>query len=75
MKSLPTLISTTNLDQILATFTANPIAGMEVNRHEDSATVYVTRRKTGKREQILSAIKIDGKEWRVMAVEGLLAPK
>ena len=75
MKSLPTLISTTNLDQILATFTANPISGMEVNRHDGVATVYATRRKTGKREQILSAIKIDGKEWRVMAADGLLTPK
>jgi hypothetical protein len=75
MKSLPTLISTTNLDQILATFTANPIAGMEVNRHEDSATVYVTRRKTGKREKILSAVTADGSQWHVVAVEGLLNPK
>jgi len=75
MKSLPTLLTTENLDQILATFTSNPIPNMEVNRHDDSATVYVTRRKTGKREQLLSAIKIDGKQWRVMAVEGLLSPK
>jgi ribosome-binding factor A len=75
MKSLPTLISTTNLDQILATFTANPISGVEVNRGDSSATVYVTRRKTGKREKILSAVTADGSQWHVMADEGLLTPK
>lgn len=75
MKSLPTLISTTNLDQILASFTANPIPGVEVNRGEDTATVYVTRRKTGKREKILSAVTADGSQWHVMAVEGMLSPK
>jgi len=77
MKSLPTLITTANLDQILATFTANPISGVEVNRNDNSATVYVTRRKTGKREKILSAVYLydDDGQWHVMADEGLLAPK
>jgi ribosome-binding factor A len=75
MKSLPTLITTANLDEILASFTANPISGVEVNRSDSSATVYVTRRKTGKREKILSAVTADGSQWHVMAVEGMLSPK
>ena len=75
MQTLPTLVTTANLDEILATFTANPISGVEVNRNDSSATVYVTRRKTGKREKILSAVTADGSQWHVMADEGLLTPK
>jgi ribosome-binding factor A len=77
MKTLPTLVTTANLDEILATFTASPIAGVEVNRGEATATVYVTRRATGKREKILSAVYLydDDGQWHVMADEGLLTPK
>tara|TARA_R110000803_G_scaffold61535_4_gene121402 strand:+ start:1237 stop:1464 length:228 start_codon:yes stop_codon:yes gene_type:complete len=75
MKTLPTLVTTANLDEILASFTTNPIPGVEVQRRDDYAAVHVTRRKTGKREEILQAIKLDHNEWHVNAVEGMLTPK
>jgi len=70
MQSLPTAVSTADLNTLLAALEKMPSA--EVNRHADIVTVTATRRATGERVKVLSAATHDGQQWHVMAVPGLI---
>lgn len=70
MKSLPTLLSTEQLEGILATLATLPSA--EVVRHPDIVTVYATRKTTGERVKVLSAAT-NSAQWHVMTVPGLVS--
>lgn len=71
MQSLPTPLSTAQLEGILATLATLPSA--EVVRHADIITVYATRKATGERVKVLSAATRNGSQWHVMAVPGLVS--
>jgi hypothetical protein len=70
MKSLPTAVSTEDLNTLLSALEQMPSA--QVNRHADIVTVTATRRATGERVKVLSAATQNGKQWHVMAVPGLI---
>ena len=70
MKSLPTLLSTAQLDALLSTIEKLPSA--TVNRHPDIITVTATKKKTGETVKVLSAATRNGSQWHVMAVPGLV---
>jgi hypothetical protein len=70
MQTLPTAVTTENLNNILASLEGLPSA--EVTRHADVVTVHATKRATGARVQVLRAVTRDGKYWHVMTVLGLL---
>jgi hypothetical protein len=72
MKSLPTPLSTAQLEGILATLAKMPSA--QVQRHADIITVTATRKTTGETVKVLSAATRDGKQWHVMTVPGLVSP-
>jgi hypothetical protein len=72
MKSLPTALTTAQLEGILASLAAMPSA--KVNRHADIITVTATKKKTGETVKVLSAATRDGKQWHVMTVPGLVSP-
>jgi len=69
MKSLPTAVTTANLNAMLSAIAKLPSA--VVNRHSDIVTVTATR-KTGETVKVLSAATSDGKLWHVMTVPGLV---
>lgn len=71
MQSLPTAVTTRNLEEILSTLETLPSA--EVTRHSDLIVAYATVKKTGKRVKVLSAATSDGLNWHVMAVQGLIS--
>jgi hypothetical protein len=71
MQTVPTLITTANLNSILATIATLPSA--EISRTDSAVTVYATRKKTQERVKVLSAVSIDN-EWHVITEPGLLAP-
>jgi hypothetical protein len=71
MKSLPTLLTTTQLEGILSSLESLPSAS--VNRHPDIITVSATRKTTGETVKVLSAATGDGVRWHVMAVPGLVS--
>ncbi len=70
MQSLPTAVTTKNLEEILSTLETLPSA--EVTRHPHLIVAYATVKKTGKRVKVLSAATTDGLNWHVMAVQGLI---
>lgn len=70
MQSLPTALTTNQLDGILATLQALPTA--QVNRHDSIVTVTATRKATGQTVKVLSAATADGHSWHVMTVPGLI---
>ena len=70
MQSLPTAVTTDNLNEILATIERLPSA--KVHRHRDIVTVTATRRSTGLTVKVLSAATVNGKDWHVMTVPGLV---
>ena len=70
MKSLPTPLSTDQLEGILATLATLPSA--EVVRHADIVTVYATRKATGERVKVLGAAT-NSAQWHVMCVPGLVS--
>ena len=72
MKSLPTPLSTAQLDALLSTIEKLPSA--TVNRHADIVTVTATRKATGETVKVLSAATRDGVQWHVMTVPGLVSP-
>jgi hypothetical protein len=72
MKALPTLLSTAQLDTLLATMAALPSA--QVNRTDGAVTVTATKRTTGQTVTVLSAA-IKGEHWTVKAVPGLIIPR
>jgi hypothetical protein len=73
MQSLPTLLTTAQLEGLLSTLATMPSAS--VNRHPDIITVTATRKKTGETVKVLSAATHDGQHWHVMAAPGLIIAK
>lgn len=71
MQSLPTALTTAQLEGILSTLATMPSA--TVNRHPDVITVTATRKKTGDTVKVLSAATSNGQQWHVMAVSGLIS--
>lgn len=71
MQSLPTAITTAQLDSLLATIERLPSA--EVTRHADIVTVHATRKATGERVKVFSAATRNGTHWHAMAVPGLVS--
>ena len=71
MQSLQTTVTTRNLNEILATIETLPTA--DITRYDDVITVYATRKATGERVKVLSAVTSDSKNWHVMTtLTGLL---
>jgi hypothetical protein len=70
MQSLPTPLTTAQLDRILSELTALPSA--TVNRHPDVITVTATRKATGQTVKVLSAVTRNGQHWHVMTAPGLV---
>lgn len=73
MESLPTPVTTDNLNKLVATLEVLPT--VEVTRHADVIKATAIKRATGKRERILSAVTRDNKYWHVMTVAGLVHTK
>lgn len=71
MQSLPTPLTTAQLDGILSELAALPTA--TVNRHADIITVTATRKATGQTVKVLSAATRNGQQWHVMAAPGLIS--
>lgn len=71
MQSLPTALTTAQLDGILATIATLPSA--QVTRHDSIVTVHATRKATGEKVKVLSAASSNGAHWHVMAVPGLIS--
>ena len=72
MKSLPTPLSTAQLDALL--FTIEKLPSATVNRHPDIITVTATRKATGETVKVLSAATRNGSQWHVMTIPGLVSP-
>jgi hypothetical protein len=70
MKSLPTPVSTQDLNTLLDALAAMPSA--TVNRHADIVTVTATKKATGQTVTVLSAATTNGQQWHVMTVPGLI---
>jgi L-lysine 2,3-aminomutase len=73
MQSLPTALTTAQLDKLLSTLAAMPSA--TVNRFADIVTVTATRKATGETVKVLSAATTNGQQWHVMTVPGLITTK
>ena len=71
MKSLPTALTASQLDGILSSLSVLPSA--QVTRHPDVVTVQATRKATGEKVTVLSAVTRNGSQWHVMAVPGLIS--
>jgi hypothetical protein len=71
MQSLPTPLTTDQLEGILSTLATMPSA--TVNRHPDIVTVTATRKTTGETVKVLSAATRNGQHWHVMTVPGLIS--
>ena len=69
MQSLKTALSTAQLEGILSSLSAMPSA--QIVRYIDVITVHATRKATGDKVKILSAITRGGL-WHVMTVPGLI---
>lgn len=70
MQSLPTTVTTRNLNKIIDTLETLPTS--LITRHDDVITVHATLKATGERVKVLSAVTRDRKKWHVMTVPGLL---
>ena len=70
MQSLPTAITTAQLDALIGTMEKLPSA--EVTRHPDIVTVQATKKATGQRVTVFRAATRDGSLWHAMAVPGLI---
>jgi hypothetical protein len=74
MNSLPTAVTTDNLETILVKLASLPSA--QVSRiGEDVIIVTATKKKTQTSQTVLRAVTRDGKHWHVMAVDGLIQTK
>lgn len=71
MQTLPTALTTAQLNSLLSSLSALPSA--QVTRHTDVVTVHATRKATGDKVKVLSAITGDGAHWSVQAVPGLIS--
>jgi len=70
MQSLPTALTTAQLEKLLSDFAELPTA--EVTRLNGIITLHATKKKTGERVKVLSAASQDNQYWHVMAVPGLI---
>jgi len=70
MKSLPTAITTAQLNALVGTMEKLPSA--LVTRHADIVTVQATKKATGERVTVFRAATTDGAHWHAMAVPGLI---
>jgi hypothetical protein len=70
MQSLPTPLTTAQLEGLLSTLATMPSA--TVNRHPDVITVTATRKATGQTVKVLSAVTRNGQHWHVMTAPGLV---
>jgi hypothetical protein len=70
MQSLPTALTTAQLEKLLSDFAELPTA--EVTRFNGIITLHATKKKTGERVKVLSAASQDNQHWHVMAVPGLI---
>ena len=70
MQSLPTALTTAQLEGILSALAA--MRSATVNRHADIITVTATKKKTGEAVKVLSAATRNGQQWHVMTVPGLV---
>lgn len=78
MQSLPTAVSTQDLNALLSALEQMPSA--KVNRTGSDfgpwlTTVTATKKDTGETVKVLSAASIDGQQWHVMTVPGLITAK
>lgn len=71
MQSMPTALTTAQLDSILTTLEALPSA--QVKRLPSIVTVTATRKATGQTVKVLSAATANGHQWHVMAAPGLIS--
>jgi uncharacterized protein (UPF0335 family) len=71
MQSLPTAITTDQLDSLLSTIGRLP--DTKVTRHADIVTVHFTFKATGERVKLFSAATRNGTHWHAMAVPGLVS--
>jgi hypothetical protein len=69
MQSLPTPLTTAQLENILTELAALPSA--TINRHSGVITVTATKKKTGETVKVLSATR-ENQQWHVMTVPGLI---
>ena len=71
MQSLPTALTTAQVEELLTGLEALPSA--QVTRHDSVVTVKATRKATGEQVTVLRAVTRNGKQWHVMAVPGLIS--
>ena len=71
MQSLPTALTSGQLDALLQTIASLPSA--EVTRHADIVVVHATKKSNGQRVKVFSAATSDGARWHAMAVPGLIS--
>lgn len=69
LSSLPTALSSKQLDSLLASFPPSA----EIRRGDGVVTVHATRKSDGQRTKLLSAISRNGRTWHVMTVPGLVS--
>lgn len=68
MQSLPTLLNTRELDELIAQFPAS----CEVFRGDKIVTIRATN-KQGERKKLLSAVSPTGHKWHVMTAPGIIS--
>ena len=78
MQSLPTAITSDQLEQMLSQL--EPLPSAKINRTGADfgpwlTTVTATKKATGETVKVLSAASIDGQQWHVMTVPGLFTAK
>lgn len=72
LKSLPSLVTTSNLNDMLAAIEKLPTA--VITRTAYAVAVRATK-KTGEVVKVLGAISADGEHWSVQAAPGLVSVK
>ena len=70
MQSLPTPLTTAQLEGLLSTLEALPSA--KVNRYMGAVTVTATRKADRQSVEVLHATTRNGQHWHVMTAPGLI---
>lgn len=70
MKSLPTALSTDQVNTLVDALSQLPTA--QVTRHPDIVTVTAIKRATGTTVPVFRAATTNGTQWHAMAVVGLI---
>lgn len=68
MQSLPTTLTTRQLDELVSQFPA----ACSIFKGEDIVTVKARNKKTGSIDRLLSAASPDGHHWHVMTKPGII---